>query len=276
MDLLCTQISTWMGSSQAAKLPGGKDTFPYLYFTQGEVWNEWTNEQLCFSQGRLWESSPGRAEKRLIWTQGQQDTSRYHQSGSLTHCLYLHVDEVLDVLLQGLMRLQGDGQVAIVFSVAEVHLDACGHKRGTKTANQKTLVWGFPGGSGEKNPPASAGDTGSIPGWGRSYMPRTTKCVHHNYWAHALEPGCRNYWSPHALEPVLCTKRSHHKDKPAHCKEEQTPLATMREKPEQQWRSSTAKNKQINKTQKKKVHFFILRWPLMKKRPDCLALKLNK
>lgn len=64
------------------------------------------------------------------------------------------MDEVLDVLLQGLMGLQGDGQVAVVLSVAEVHLDACGHKRGTKTANQKTLVWGFPGGSGEKNPRA--------------------------------------------------------------------------------------------------------------------------
>ena len=27
---------------------------------------------------------------------------------------------------------------------------------------------GFPGGSVVRNPPASAGDTGSIPGWGRS------------------------------------------------------------------------------------------------------------
>ena len=27
---------------------------------------------------------------------------------------------------------------------------------------------GFPGGSGVKNPPANAGDTGSIPGWGRT------------------------------------------------------------------------------------------------------------
>lgn len=44
--------------------------------------------------------------------------------GSLTHRFYLHMDEVLDVLLQGLMGLQGDGQVAIVLSVAEVHLDA--------------------------------------------------------------------------------------------------------------------------------------------------------
>ena len=28
--------------------------------------------------------------------------------------------------------------------------------------------WGFPGGSVVKNPPANAGDAGSIPGWGRS------------------------------------------------------------------------------------------------------------
>ena len=27
---------------------------------------------------------------------------------------------------------------------------------------------GFPGGSVVKNPPAKAGDTGSVPGWGRS------------------------------------------------------------------------------------------------------------
>ena len=30
------------------------------------------------------------------------------------------------------------------------------------------LQWGFPGGSVVKNLPANAGDTGSIPGWGRS------------------------------------------------------------------------------------------------------------
>ena len=31
----------------------------------------------------------------------------------------------------------------------------------------------FPGGAVVKNPPASAGDTGSIPGPGRSHMPRS-------------------------------------------------------------------------------------------------------
>ena len=34
------------------------------------------------------------------------------------------------------------------------------------------LLWDFPGGAVVKNPPASAGDTGSIPGPGRSHMPR--------------------------------------------------------------------------------------------------------
>ena len=31
----------------------------------------------------------------------------------------------------------------------------------------------FPGGAVVKNPPANAGDTGSIPGLGRSHMPRS-------------------------------------------------------------------------------------------------------
>ena len=34
----------------------------------------------------------------------------------------------------------------------------------------KRLVLGFPGGSVVKNPPANAGDTGSIPDLGRSHM----------------------------------------------------------------------------------------------------------
>ena len=34
----------------------------------------------------------------------------------------------------------------------------------------KTQGWAFPGGPVVKNPPANAGDTGSIPGQGRSHM----------------------------------------------------------------------------------------------------------
>ena len=39
-----------------------------------------------------------------------------------------------------------------------------------------------------------------------------TKSMHHNYWANALE-------STH-LEPVLCDKRIHSNEKPAHCNKE--------------------------------------------------------
>ena len=37
----------------------------------------------------------------------------------------------------------------------------------------KTEGWDFPGGAVVKNPPASAGDTGSSPGPGRSHMPQS-------------------------------------------------------------------------------------------------------
>ena len=54
-----------------------------------------------------------------------------------------------------------------------------------------------------------------------------TKPMHHNYWACALQPASHNYWAhvpqllkPAHLEPVLRNKRSHHNEKPAHCKEE--------------------------------------------------------
>ena len=54
-----------------------------------------------------------------------------------------------------------------------------------------------------------------------------TKPVHHNYWACALEPASHNYWAcvlqllkPMHLEPVLCNKRSHRNEKPAHHNEE--------------------------------------------------------
>ena len=62
----------------------------------------------------------------------------------------------------------------------------------------------FPRGPVVKNPPANAGDMGSIPGPGRFHM------MWSNY-AHEpllLEPVCP--------EPAFCNKRSHHNEKPAH------------------------------------------------------------
>ena len=35
-----------------------------------------------------------------------------------------------------------------------------------------------------------------------------TRCTRHNYRACALEPGSRSYWSPPALGPTLCNRRS--------------------------------------------------------------------
>ena len=44
----------------------------------------------------------------------------------------------------------------------------------------KNTYWDFPGGTVVKNPPANTGDMGSIPGLGRSHMPRRSKPVRHN------------------------------------------------------------------------------------------------
>ena len=72
----------------------------------------------------------------------------------------------------------------------------------------------FPGGTVVKNPPANAGDMGSVreDPTGR----RAAKPMHHNYWACALEPANHNYWArvsqllkPACLEPMLHNKRSH-------------------------------------------------------------------
>ena len=67
-----------------------------------------------------------------------------------------------------------------------------------------------------KNPPANAGDTGSIPNQEGSHLPRSNEACMHNYCICALEPGSRHYGSPHALEPVLHNKRIHINEKPTH------------------------------------------------------------
>ena len=62
------------------------------------------------------------------------------------------------------------------------------------------------------------------------YSPRATTIepMCHNYWSpRALEPASHNYWAcvpqllkPTHLEPVLCSTRSHRKEKPMHRNEE--------------------------------------------------------
>ena len=76
-----------------------------------------------------------------------------------------------------------------------------------------TMLWStltyqdFPGGPVVKNLPTNAEDMSSITGPGRFHMLWATKPVHRGY-------------RVHALEPMLGNKRSHHNEKPPHCKEQ--------------------------------------------------------
>ena len=66
------------------------------------------------------------------------------------------------------------------------------------------IFLGFPSSPVVKNPPANAGDTGSIPGAGRFHVP----------WSHRVPVA--QLLKPTRLEAVLCNKRSHHDEEPSH------------------------------------------------------------
>ena len=74
----------------------------------------------------------------------------------------------------------------------------------------KIIIMSFPGGAGDKNPTANAGDMGSIPGPGRPYMQQSNSAPMHNYRACALETRSHNYGSLSARKPMLPSKRSRH------------------------------------------------------------------
>ena len=59
----------------------------------------------------------------------------------------------------------------------------------------------FHNGPVAKNLPANTGDMSSIPGPGRCGIFRATK----------------SNWSPRALEPMFCSKRNRHNEKPTSC-----------------------------------------------------------
>ena len=89
----------------------------------------------------------------------------------------------------------------------------------------------FPGGAVVKNLSANAGDTGSIPGLGRSHMLRSNEAHAPQLLSlrsRAHEP---QLLKPSCLEPVLHNNRSHHYEKPVHHNEKQPLLATTRESP---------------------------------------------
>ena len=66
-----------------------------------------------------------------------------------------------------LYKLQSIQSVNYLFKWAGIF------RRTKKRIEIRSGNWGFPGGAVVKNPPASAGDTGSSPGPGRSHMPRS-------------------------------------------------------------------------------------------------------
>ena len=77
---------------------------------------------------------------------------------------------------------------------------------------------GFPGGAVVENLLASAEDTGSSPGLGRSHMSRSN-------WAREPQLLSLHVWS-------LCSAtRGHDSERPTHRDEEWSPLATTKESP---------------------------------------------
>ena len=74
----------------------------------------------------------------------------------------------------------------------------CFNRINVFTLGEKVEILGFPGGPVVKSPPATAGDTGSIPAPRGSHETGATKPMHYSCWAHALESWSCNRWSPSA------------------------------------------------------------------------------
>ena len=66
-----------------------------------------------------------------------------------------------------------------------------------KHDTKKIIIWDFPTGPKVKNPPAKAGDTGSVPGPGRFHMPLSNEAP-----AQLLSPHPRDY-RLRLLKPAL-------------------------------------------------------------------------
>ena len=67
-----------------------------------------------------------------------------------------------------------------------------------------------------KNPPANAGDTSSSPGPGKSHMPQSNEAHAPQLLSLSSRAHVPQLLKPACLEPVLCSKRSHSSEKPAH------------------------------------------------------------
>ena len=86
-----------------------------------------------------------------------------------------------------------------------------------KTGGIKRKVRDFPGGTVVKNPPANAGDTGSIPGLGRFHMPQSNSAR-----VPQLLNLCSRALEPQLLSPRATTTEAHaHR---AHAPQQEKPL----------------------------------------------------
>ena len=79
--------------------------------------------------------------------------------------------------------------------------------------------------------------------WSRKLLHAVEQLSHicPNCWACSLEPRSYNFWSPHAIEPMLCNKRRKTPQWEACAPQLELLLATTEEKPEQQWRQHSQK-----------------------------------
>ena len=98
----------------------------------------------------------------------------------------------------------------------------------------KTSLPGFPGGTVDKNPPASAGDMGWTPGPGRSHMPWSNKACKPQLLNLCSRAHMLQLLKPAGLDRVLCNKRSRCNEKAVHC--------NYRVALGQQWRPNATKN----------------------------------
>jgi len=79
----------------------------------------------------------------------------------------------------------------------------------------------------------------------------STKPLHHSYWACALEPGRRNYWSPHALDSPCSTEEATTMRSPCATTREEPLIFTTREKARVAMKKQHGQ-KEINNLKKKK------------------------
>ena len=94
-----------------------------------------------------------------------------------------------------------------------------------------------------KNLPASAGDTGSGPGPGRSHMPWSNWACAPQLLSLRSRACGPQLLKPAHLEPVLRNKGGHHNEKPEHHNEEWPPLAATRESPRAAMKTQHSQNK---------------------------------